>query len=140
MQIVALITSFVRLTAFLETNVPYGGATELQLNRVYAAPDEPQVCLSLRLRQDNAAEGWIAPPLIIKIQPDGSYPLIVPIQSGEIDQWVELKVSLSHIRSQYKVFFQQNGPAPVEQPNFSLTKAPFVRVALQKLSFKSGGC
>lgn len=128
---------------FLETSVDAGHQTELQLKRQYPAPDQPkgEVCISLKLRQQRVAEGWMAPPLIIKIQPENQAALMVPIQSGEQGRWVQLKMTLSRIRAPFQVLLQQSGPLLADPTLSSPSDFPVtLRVAVEQLNLKNGNC
>ncbi|KAI9560006.1 hypothetical protein GHT06_014016 [Daphnia sinensis] len=62
---------------------------------------------------------WVIPPLLIKIQPEKSQSVIVPISSGVESKWVQVKLAASRIRTPFKLHFQQTGPRSEDEPAFS---------------------
>ncbi len=134
---------------FLETDVKVGDSTELQVNRLYPDPGpDGEVCMSFKMRQDGLIEGWLAPPVLIKIQPEKSQPLTIPVRSGEIGVWVQVKLALSRIRNPFRVLFQQSGPLLVDQVTTNSSSSTIrdsreeasLRLALEALHFNSGNC
>lgn len=126
---------------YLETNVRSGELTELQINFNFPPPKaNGLVCLEIQMKQEGDIEGGkrISAPLLIKIQPEKSQFVVVPIHSGEEGKWVQLKLTVSRIRAPYKLTFQQNGPAQADEG--ALSSKGNLRLALGEMRISSGSC
>ena len=134
------------VAGYLETNVQTGELTELQINHNFPAPKaNTHVCMAFQLRQEGDIErdeeSWLLPPLLIKIQPENSLPVVVPIHSGEEGKWVQLKLTVSRIRTPFKLLFQQSGPTPASNEPALFSPFPVsMRMALAEMRISNGSC
>lgn len=123
-----------------------GELTELQINYNFPAPKEnSRVCMSFQLKQEgnieqNKSSSWLKAPLLIKIQPEKSQSVVVPIDSGEEGKWVELKLTVSRIRTPFKLLFQQTGPTPTDGGTISSRSTPNIRLSLGEIRIINGSC
>lgn len=118
-----------------------GELTELQINFNFPPPKgSGLVCLDIQLKQEGDIDGGkrILAPLFIKIQPENSQFVVVPIHSGEEGKWIQLKLTVSRIRRPYKLTFQQNGPQQTNEG--ALLSKSNLRLALGEMRISSGGC
>ncbi|XP_046655340.1 uncharacterized protein LOC124348961 isoform X2 [Daphnia pulicaria] len=132
--------------SYLETNLAVGELTELQISQNFPAPKaNSHSCLSFQLRQevenDQKGTSWLLPPLLIKIQPEKSQSVVVPISSGVESKWVQVKLAVSRIRTPFKLLFQQTGPTSTDETtNFSPLSRATLRLALGEMRIFSGSC
>jgi hypothetical protein len=106
-------------------------------------------CLSFQLKQEveindgNHGTLWLLPPLLIKIQPEKSQSVVVPISSDVQGKWLWVKLAVSRIRTPFKLLFQQAGPTQQtadETTSFTNRSTPTLRVALGDMRIFSGSC
>lgn len=132
------------VSGYLETNVEAGELTELQINHNFPAPkSNTNVCMAFQLKQEgdiDQEESWLLPPLLIKIQPENSQPVVVPIYSGEEGKWVQLKLTVSRIRAPFKLLFQQSGPTPTNEAILFSPSSASLRMALAEMRISNGSC
>nr|CAH0104826.1 unnamed protein product [Daphnia galeata] len=138
-------------TGYLETKVSVDGLTELQISQNFPAPKvNAHSCLSFQLKQEveindgNHGTLWLLPPLLIKIQPEKSQSVVVPISSDVQGKWLWVKLAVSRIRTPFKLLFQQAGPtqqtADETTNSFTNRSTPTLRVALGDMRIFSGSC
>jgi hypothetical protein len=135
---------------YLETKLSVGGLTELQISQNFPAPKvNAHSCLSFQLKQEveindgNHGTLWLLPPLLIKIQPEKSQSVVVPISSDVQGKWLWVKLAVSRIRTPFKLLFQQAGPTQQtadETTSFTNRSTPTLRVALGDMRIFSGSC
>uniref|UniRef100_A0A0N8B0Y2 Venom allergen n=1 Tax=Daphnia magna TaxID=35525 RepID=A0A0N8B0Y2_9CRUS len=137
--------SSVNQIGHLETRVPVGQLTELQINQSFPAPiKNAHVCLSFQMKQrveideDEEETSWVIPPLLIKIQPEKSQSVVVPISSGVESKWIQVKLAASRIRTPFKLHFQQTGPRSEDKPAFS--SRTNLQMVLGELRIFNGNC
>lgn len=86
-------------------------------------------------------DDWLVAPLLIKIQPEKSQSVVVPIETGQEGSWVELKLTVSRIRTSFKLLFQQTGPTPEDDEVIvSSSLTPILRLTLGEMHISNGAC
>ncbi|XP_057366182.1 peptidase inhibitor 16-like [Daphnia carinata] len=138
-------TSSANQIGYLETRVAVGQLTELQINQSFPAPvKNTHVCLSFQMKQrveideDEEETSLVIPPLLIKIQPEKSQSVVVPISSGVQSKWIQVKLAASRIRTPFKLHFQQAGPRSEDDP--VLSSRTNLQLVFGELRILNGNC
>lgn len=128
---------------YLGADLRPGEVTELQISKQFPLVNPAGlVCLTLKLKQklkvDNEAL-WSIPPVVLKVEPENTRAVVVPLTTGFGSRWVQVKVSLSRLNTPFRIVFLQTGPTNVLGTS-SNSNAVSLELGLEELRLSPISC